>query len=60
MCIMATQDDSAKNIVDLLETMVQDKVAQKMQLWANKLKYILNHGTALMLKKFGRAKSYQC
>ena len=29
-----------------------------MQLWANKLKYILNHGTALMLKKFGRAKSY--
>ena len=58
MCIMATQDDSAKNIVDLLETMVQDKVAQKMQLWANKLKYILNHGTALMLKKFGRAKSY--
>ena len=43
--------NSAKNVVGLLKTMFPgSKIAEEMQLELNKLKYVVNHGTAPYVK----------
>ena len=52
-------DNSAKNVVDLFQTMFPDsKVAEKMRFEPNKLKYVVNHGIAPYLKVC--SKSWDC